>query len=172
MNAKHLNSPSIFKLLSADAKFFIPLGFFCGFVQVIGYKWFHKASWGTELLAEHISFNSMLILFSFALGLEVLQRLLQKCLNQECFTQLIATSWDKVAQLATAAGLIVAGFSIVPLILGDLRTALTAGFFSLYCLAIIVLAHGIRKHGEAVFDTTSFWLAVGYVIGIPFSNTH
>ena len=35
--------------------FFGVVGLICGFVQTVGYRYFDKAEWGSELLQEHIA---------------------------------------------------------------------------------------------------------------------
>src|SRR5690554_4310315 len=51
--------------LRKDAPFFVILGLLCGMVQVVGYRYFDKANWGSELLKEHIAFNSLLLIVIF-----------------------------------------------------------------------------------------------------------
>ncbi len=52
----------IAKDLKQDAPFFCTIGLIFGFVQFWGYTYFHGAEWGSDLLMEHIPFQSLLLM--------------------------------------------------------------------------------------------------------------
>lgn len=45
--------------LKQDAPFFCTIGLIFGFMQFWGYTYFHGAEWGSDLLMEHIPFQSL-----------------------------------------------------------------------------------------------------------------
>jgi hypothetical protein len=50
-----------------DAPFFVPLGALFGLIQLVSYRYFDQANWGSELLQEHIPFHSLALTIIFLL---------------------------------------------------------------------------------------------------------
>ena len=150
--------------LRKDAPFFVILGLLCGMVQVIGYRYFDKANWGSELLKEHIAFNSLLLIVIFLYVPKVLAEWLGAKREMPYTKALITHLSARAVAFASVAASIVAGFCISAVISG---AYFYAAMFLLCCVYFVSLA---EMAANPLFgQSRTYPFAVAVVIGLPFA---
>lgn len=122
--------------LKGDMPFFGTVGLICGLVQWVGYRYFDKANWGSELLKEHIPFESLLLTVGFLLFAKGLTEWL--CTKRECprLTALVAHVSVRAVAFASVAAAVVAGFALAAALFGAFSYALRFMFFAIYFVAL------------------------------------
>lgn len=150
--------------LRKDAPFFVTVGMLCGMVQVVGYRYFDKANWGSKLLEEHIAFNSLLLTVMFLWFAKGLAEWL--CAKREMprTKGLIAHISSRAVAFASVAASVVAGFAITAAISS---AYFHASMFLLFCAYLVSLAEIAANPLFGVGQSKAYALAMGVVIGLP-----
>ncbi|WP_175873664.1 hypothetical protein [Burkholderia sp. BCC0397] len=126
--------------LRNDFPFFGTIGFIFGLMQWFGYRYFNKSNVGTELLMEHIAFNSLLmtvmVLWFAKWGVERL------CITRDrpLLRALIAHVSTRAVALASVAATTVIGFGAAAAVCRNIGPALWTWYFSLYLVAMAEIA--------------------------------
>ncbi len=152
--------------LKKDGPFFGMVGLICGFVQVVGYKYFDKADWGSELLQEHIAFNSLLLM-AMCLWLA---RGLMEWLTMHWTMQRTKVLIEHVAGRAVAFGSVAAsviiGFAISAAIFGAYAHAIKFAQAALYFVGLSEVVANPLRQAEL---SKGYFLALGMIIVTPFA---
>jgi len=156
------------KDLRGDFPFFGTVGLICGLVQWVGYHYFDKANWGSELLQEHIAFNSLLLTVMFLwLAKGLVERL---CTKRErprlkSFVDHLAA---RAVAFASVAASVIAGFAIAAALCGAFGHAFRFVFFATYFVALAeIAANPFFRPGHS----RTYAVAMGIIIGMPLSVT-
>ncbi|CAM8819561.1 hypothetical protein NCW_03550 [Burkholderia pseudomallei] len=154
------------KDLRGDLPFFGTVGLVCGVVQWTGYSYFDKANWGSDLLEEHIAFNSLLLTVMFLwLAKVVVERL---GVNRELprASALVAHISARAVAFASVAAAVIAGFALAAGFFGAFRHAATFLFFCSYFVSIAeIAANPVLSNGQSRI----YPIALGIIIGMPFA---
>lgn len=124
------------KELKGDLPFFGTVGLICGLVQWVGYRHFDKANWGSDLLQEHVAFNSLLLTVMFLwLARGLVERL---CITRECprLKAFIAHVSARAVAFASVAAAVIVGFALAATLCGAFGHAFWFMFFATYFVAL------------------------------------
>jgi hypothetical protein len=155
--------------LRKDGPFFGVIGLICGFVQIVGYHYFDKAEWGSELLQEHIPFNSLLLmamLLWLARGLTgwLTMRWTMRCTKALILIEHVA---GRVVAFGSVAAWVVIGFAISVAISGAYVYAIIFAVAAMYFVAIAEVAANPLPLRQAELSK-GYDLALLMVIVTPF----
>lgn len=156
------------KDLRNDLPFFGTVGLICGLVQWVGYRYFDKANWGSELLQEHVAFNSLLLTVMFLwLAKGLVERL---CATRERprLKALVAHVSARAVAFASVAVAVIAGFALAAALCGAFGHAFGFVFFATYFVALAeIAANPFFRPGHS----RAYAVAMGIIIGMPLSVT-
>src|SRR5687768_1159152 len=94
------------------------LGLIFGFIQVMGHRYFDSTNLGSELLQEHVAFNSLLLLTMFVWAIKALVASSPKPSKRQTLTALIAHLVTRTTAFGSVATSIVLGFAASAAIFG------------------------------------------------------
>jgi len=149
-----------------DGPFFSVVGFVCGLIQYLGYNYFDKAEWGSELLKEHIAFGSIAVLIVFLWLCCVILRWKPTFLGRDYLDQLVTHISERAVAFALVAAFVIIGFGLAALLFKSYGNAVKFLFAGLYFIALAELAANPRIQND---KSTCYWPAFGFVIATPFS---
>ncbi|WP_338495692.1 hypothetical protein V5F23_16810 [Pseudomonas sp. WP18] len=156
------------KDLQGDIPFFGTVGLICGLVQWVGYQYFNKANWGSELLQEHIAFNSLLLTVMFLwLAKGLVERL---CTTREYprLKAFVGHVSARAVAFASVAAAVIAGFALAAALCGAFGHAFGFMFFATYFVALAeIAANPFFRPGHS----RTYALSMGIIIGMPLSAT-
>ncbi|MEW4396952.1 hypothetical protein ACM7HV_30135 [Pseudomonas paraeruginosa] len=154
------------KGLRDDLPFFGAVGLICGLIQWVGYQYFDKANFGSELLQEHVAFNSLLLTVMFLwLAKGLVERL---CITKECprLKAFVAHVASRAVAFASVAAAVIAGFALAASLRGDFGHAFGFMFFATYFIALAeVAANPFFRPGHS----RTYVVSIGIIIGMPWS---
>ncbi|KAG0186336.1 hypothetical protein DFQ28_008023 [Apophysomyces sp. BC1034] len=131
-----------------------------------GYHYFDKANWGSDLLQEHIPFNSLLSTVMFLwLAKGMVERL---GVNRElpCAKAFVAHVSARAVAFASVAAAVIVGFALAAGFFGNFRYTVAFLFFSSYFVSIAeIAANPVFSKGQS----RTYWVALSIIIGMPFS---
>lgn len=134
--------------LRKDGPFFGMVGLLCGFVQIVGYRYFDKAEWGSELLQEHIAFNSLLLMaicLWLARGLTEWLTMRWAMRRTKALIEHVA---GRAVVLGSVAGSVIIGFAVSAAIFGAYAHAIKFAQAALYLVAITEVAANPLRPAE------------------------
>lgn len=152
--------------LKKDGPFFGAVGLICGLVQVVGYRYFDKAQWGTELLQEHIAFNSLLLMAMCLWLARGLTAWLTKRWTMPRTTALIDHVAGRAVAFGSVAASVIIGFATSAAIFGAYAHAIKFAQAALYFVAIAEIAANPLRPAEL---SKGYFLALSMVIVTPFA---
>lgn len=151
--------------LRKDGPFFSVVGLICGFVQIVGYRYFDKLEWGSELLQEHIAFNSLALMAMLLWLARGLTEWLTMRWTMRRTKALIEHVAGRAVAFGSVAASVVIGFAASAAIFGAYTHAIKFAQAALYLVAIAeVVANPLRKAELS----KGYFLALGIVIVTPF----
>lgn len=149
-----------------DFPFFGAVGFICGVVQWVGYRYFDKSNAGTDLLVEHIPYDSLVLTVLFLwfakAGVE------KMCAKRDWprLRALLAHISLRAVAFASVSAAAIAGFGLAAATFGDYKYALSFWVFSLYFLSLAEIAanpfwgpNHSKAYGLALFLLVSITVA-------------
>ncbi|MGM3277138.1 hypothetical protein [Ralstonia sp. 24A2] len=152
--------------LKKDALFFVTVGFICGLIQLLGYRYFDKANWGADLLQEHIAFQSLLLLVAFLWLAKGLTE--WTCSTRELkltrVRALIGHIAGRTVAFASVAAFVVAGFAIVTGLSG---AYFHAGVFLVFCVYLVSFAEIAANPWLRSGQSRLYRVALVIVICVP-----
>jgi hypothetical protein len=151
--------------LKKDGPFFTIIGFLCGLIQYAGYNHFVRKNWGSELLQEHIAFNSLALMILFLWLCGALLRWKATFFGRDYLDQLVTHISHRAVAFALVATFVVLGFAFAAICLGSYAYGLKFLSASLYFLALAEVAANARLESDR---SSCFPPAVGVVIATPF----
>lgn len=144
--------------LRNDAPFFIPLGLIFGITQFIGYRHFNKASWGNDLVLEHIPFNTLLLL---VIALWIAKWLTAR-FDIQWARRMIHHVSSRAVSFASVSATTMFGFTIVTALSGAYVHALVFLVFCMYLASLSeIAANPLWGHSKA------YGAALAVVIMLP-----
>lgn len=149
-----------------DFPFFCVVGLTCGVVQIVGYRYFDKAEWGSELLQEHIAFNSLLLMTMFLWLARGFTEWLTKRWTMLRAKALIEHVAGRAVAFGSVAASVIIGFAISAAIFEAYAYAIKFVQAALYFLAIAEVAANPLWPTEW---SKGYFLALGMVIVTPFA---
>ncbi|MFK1437454.1 hypothetical protein ACIU0H_27890 [Pseudomonas aeruginosa] len=156
------------KEFKGDIPFFGAVGLICGLVQWVGYRHFDGANWGSELLQEHVAFNSLLLTIAFLwLAKGLAERL---CATRECprLMTFVAHVSARAVAFASVAGAVIAGFALAAALCGAFSHAFGLMFFATYFVALAeIAANPFFRPGHS----RAYAVSMGIIISMPLSVT-
>jgi len=152
--------------LRKDGPFFTIIGFLCGIVQYLGYNYFGKKDWGSELLQEHIAFSSLLLMVMFLWLCSSLLRWKATFLGRNYLDQLVTHISHRAVAFALVATFVVLGFALAALLLKSYASGIKLVSASLYFLALAELSSDPHFGGER---STCYLPAMGFAIASAFT---
>ncbi|WP_159086588.1 MULTISPECIES: hypothetical protein [Burkholderia] len=156
------------KELKGDLPFFGTVGLICGLVQWVGYRHFDKANWGSELLQEHIAFNSLLLTVMFLWLAKGLVERLRTTREYLRFTAFVAHVSARAVAFASVAAAVIAGFALAAALCGAFGHALWFMFFATYFVALAeIAANPFFPPGHS----RAYAVSMGIIISMPLSIT-
>lgn len=126
--------------LRKDAPFFVVVGLLCGIVQDVSYRYFDKANWGSDLLQEHIAFNSMLLAVIFLWALKGLLEWQRAKREMKGMQKLVEHVEARTVGFASVGTSVVFGFGIVVAYSGAYMYASISLLFCLYLMSVAEVA--------------------------------
>ena len=151
--------------LQRDAVFFVPCGVACGLIQLIGYRYFDNADWGTTLISEHIALGT---LGALGLGLFLtwmVYRLRWPTPQHPTWLMLAMLHGAKRAQgLASAGACACIGFTLVAAFSGGGYRLVMFVYFIFYLIALGEMAANSWRYRPV---SESLWWLVIIVIAAP-----
>lgn len=150
--------------LIKDAPFFVPLGMLFGVIQLVSYRYFEQSDFGSELLQEHIPFNSLVLTVIFLLVTKAMTEWL--CVKREMArTKILLTHIaERAVAFASVAASIVLGFCIITAFSG----ALFHTYISLiFCAYLVSLAEIAANPFLGPGQSKTYSAAIGVVSGLP-----
>jgi hypothetical protein len=151
--------------LKKDAPFFGTIGLVCGFVQVVGYRHFDKAEWGSELLQEHIAVNSLLLLVMCLLLARGLTEWHSKRWTPQCIKNLIEHVANRTVTFGSVAASTIMGFAISAAIFGAYIHASKFALAALFFAAIAEVSANPLRSAEL---SKGYRPALYIIIATPF----
>lgn len=155
--------------LRKDAIFFIPLGIFFGFAQLLGYRYINQSNFGTELFQEHVAFNSMVVITILLWLMKGIAEWWAYKYKKEILQAQITHITKRLIALASPAASVTAGFSLAIIVSGDYYAAFWSSLFALYCTSIAEIAANPlnpKKGGSKVYP-----FGIWFVSALPFIAT-
>lgn len=152
--------------LRKDGPFFGVVGLICGFVQIVGYRYFDKAEWGSELLQEHIAFNSLLLMAMCLWLARGLTEWLPMRWTMRRTKALIEHVAGRAVAFGSVAASVIIGFAVSAAIFGAYAHAIKFAQAALYFVAIAEVAANPLRQAEL---SKGYFLALGMVIVTPFA---
>ncbi|BEH19468.1 hypothetical protein GTC3P0254_00810 [Burkholderia pseudomallei] len=156
-----------------DAPFFGTLGVLIGVAQLVGFRCFHKADWGTKLLFEHIVFDTLIV----ALIVVWLARIPTEWLRIErkrefpMLDKLIAHVARRAASFAVTAASVVAGVAAVAALSGSPVHAVKFAFFCAYLLSIgEAVLNPLIAPGQSRLNGVAKALLIGMPLGFQLTG--
>lgn len=152
--------------LRRDTIFFVPLGIFFGFIQLIGHRYANRSNFGTELFQEHIAFNSMAIITIFLWLMKGIAEWWAYKYKKEILQAQIAHVAKRLIALASTAATVTIGFTLIIIVFGDYYAASWSSLFALYCISIAEIAANPlnpKKGGSKVYP-----VGIWFVSALPF----
>ena len=126
--------------LRKDAPFFMTVGLLCGIVQDVGYRYFDKANWGSDLLQEHIAFNSMLLAVMFLWTAKGLLEWQSGKREMKGVQKLVDHVMARTVGFASVGASVVFGFGIAVTISGAYMHASISLLFCIYLVSVAEVA--------------------------------
>ena len=151
--------------LRKDCPFFGVVGLICGFVQIVGYRYFDKAQWGSELLQEHIAFDSLSLMAMFLWLTRGLTEWLAKRRPMRRTKVLIEHVAGRAVAFGSVAASAIIGFAVSATIFGAYAHAIKFAQAALYFAAIAEVSANPLRAAEM---SKGYFLALGMVIVTPF----
>lgn len=151
--------------LKKDGPFFTVIGFLCGMIQYGGYNFFDKKQWGSELLLEHIPFNSLLLMIMFLWFCSALLRCSATFLGRNYLDQLVTHISQRSVAFSLVSTFAVLGFALAVLTFKDYGYGIKFLSASLYFFSLAEIAANPRFEGE---HSTCCLPAIGFVIATRF----
>lgn len=168
MDETTVTKPALLHLandLRRDAAFFVPCGIACGLIQLVGYRYFDHADWGTTLVSEHIA---LITLGALALGLlgmwMVYQRRWPTPRHPTGLMVAMRHGAERAQGLASTGACICVGFTLVAAFSGGGYRLVMFVYFILYLIAFGEMAANSWHYRPA--SQSLGWL-VGIVIAAP-----
>lgn len=156
-----------------DAPFFGTLGVLIGVAQLVGFRCFHTADWGTKLLFEHIVFDTLVV----ALIVVWLARIPTEWLRIErkrefpMLDKLIAHVARRAASFAVTAASVVAGVAAVAVLSGSPVHAVKFAFFCAYLLSIgEAVLNPLIAPGQSRLNGVAKALLIGMPLGFQLTG--
>lgn len=149
--------------LKKDFAFFTVVGALCGIVQLVAYNYFDKAAFGSELLQEHIAFNSLMLMTMFVLlGRGLL--LLRAARGTQKESPLVEHVAARSVAFASVAASVLLGFAISAGMTNAFGHAIKFLQAALYFVSIAeVVATPLGRTGHSKL----YWIALGMVVVTP-----
>lgn len=155
----------ITKDLAKDVPFFGSLGLIFGFIQFMGHRYFDNANLGSELLQEHLAFNSLLLLTMFVWAIKAAVARSPKLSERQTLTALIAHLVTRITAFGSVATSIILGFAASAAIFGAYFHAFKFAQASLYFASVAEIAANPVRLSEV---SRGYILALAMVIATPF----
>ena len=136
----------------------------CAVIQLIGYDYFNKADWGTQLLEEHIAFNSLgLMVILLALPWIVLKTKPSRSLYPR-LTAIMRHIASRAVAFASEGASVTLGFAVVAIFGGAASHTVTLLLFITFLVALAEFASNLwQEHGPS----KSFFYFLGIIIATP-----
>ncbi|MEE9937485.1 MAG: hypothetical protein PIQ35_27380 [Achromobacter xylosoxidans] len=142
----------VFAELKKDGPFFGLLGIAIGVAQKYSYDHFDGANWGSELLQEHIAFNSLLILTALVWVLKLLHLMLLHVLPRvrliDRMVHMVAHVESRVMAFGSVATLTTLGFALSALCFGAIQPSFVFVVGATYFSGVTALAVTPARRAE------------------------
>lgn len=152
--------------LKKDGPFFTIVGFLCGMIQYVGYSYFDRKEWGSELLQEHIAFGSLLLMVMFLWFFGFLLHWKVTFPGRNYLDELLTHISHRAVAFALVATFVVLGFALAVLSFKNYGHGIKFLSVSLFFLALAETAAHRPFQGER---STCYLPAMGFVIATPFT---
>lgn len=148
--------------LCKDAPFFTMLGVFSALIQVWGHR-YAGSNWGSELLVEHIPFNSLILLILFLFIARFLTKGVYAKREMPRMKALINHVSQRAVVFASVSASTMAGFTLTAAFFqAGCRPIMMFSWFCIYLVSLGEIAANPLIKGE---HSKTFWLAMAIVIG-------
>lgn len=150
--------------LRRDALFFVPVGMICAVIQFIGYDYFNKADWGTQLLEEHIPFNSLGLMVILLALPWIASKARPSRSPHPRLTAIMKHIAGRAVAFASVSASVTLGFAAIAIFAGAARHTTTFLLFIAYLVALAEITANLwQEHGPS----KSFSYFVGIIIATP-----